>query len=406
MSGKFLHDWDALPLRYASQAWLSRVTGIKLAAIAKTMRRTGAESALTPFAQRRFGDYASTMRFWVEAWGAERVLAFLDKYDTAAAEVLRSGLDKLGNEEQDRAHSYRVHELRKRERLKKRHGVRALYNSRLVDALASQPVGLVPSATIATIVGVSHSVITAYMQREGIALFSDRQVGFPHGVGSWDKIVAAWGLNRTKAWVETSRPQLMPWFDRRAFPAAKRTEVSAAPLGCLPDGVIAVACGVTVVFVRDLRNELGIGRFFAGGFGAFPEAERSFGRLVAQMGHSEARAWLAERAPMYLTDFDADTKPKPERAPPPTPVAVAVAKRKGEALRQKMRGQIVADQARKADSVERDAASVRKCQVTPSQKVEAAPAGRVETFEEWLARGGRVTRLVGAGSADVGRVQA
>jgi hypothetical protein len=68
--------------------------------------------------------------------------------------------------------------------------------------------------------------------------------------------------------------------------------------------------------------------------------------------------------------------------------------------------QIAGDQAARAErsSIERDAAMMRRTSIEPAQKAEAQPAGHVETYEEWLARGGKVKKLVGAGSPDVGRV--
>lgn len=414
MSRPFTHDWDQLPVVYSSQAWLSKVTGIKIAAIAKYLRRAGKVSALSPFAQRRFGAYASTMRWWVEAWGVERVLAFLDQHDADAALVLRSGLDKLDNEDADRIHSHRRHEEAKRQRAKERKGYRAHYTERLVSVLATQPLGLVPAATIASIAGVTHSVIKLYMTKNGIAPFSESGVGFPHAIGSWDKIVSAWGLDRTREWVTNYRPQLMTWFDRRAFPAAKRQEVTSAPLGCLPDGVIGAICNVTSGFVRDIRSEKGIRHYASTGIGSFPHAEGSFTRLVRELGRDAARAWLAERAPQYLDVFDHDTT----RTPKPKPVAVAKPtkpathkQKPGKAWRAN-HAQVIAMNTLVNAAKEREEARAKlRPTVTPGfgtwpdEDPKDVERKRIsDAMAEYLARGGRITRLVGAGSPGVGQI--
>jgi len=413
MSRPRLHDWDNLPLLYVSQAWLARVTGIKLAAIAKTMRKTGSVSKLTPFAARRFGDYASTMREWVESWGADRVLAFLDKYDTHAADVLRSGIDKLGNEVQDREHALRRHEEAKRQRAKVRKGYRAEKAASLADSLATQPLGLVPVATIASIAGVAHLTVAAYLQRHGIAPYSEQRLGFPHGVGSWDAIVSAWGIDRTREWVTNYRPQLMAWFNRRALPAEQRQKVQSAPLGCLPDGVIAVAFDVSVAFVRELRNERGAARFSVSTNGPFPDTQGSFARIAREMGKGEARAWLTEWAPQYLEAFDSDmayVRPKP--APVVKPTKAATHKPKPGKAWRASHDQVIAMNTLVNAAKEREETRAKLRPTTtpafgtwPDEDPKHVERARInDAMAEFLARGGKVKKLVGAGSPGVGQV--
>lgn len=446
-------DWSALPLGLVSRPYLSRVTGIGQNAIAGAMAARDIRCALSRFACFHCGDSAFAFDHWVEAWGRDRVLAWLDQHDPEGARVLRENIGATEAEVRASIRERRVQRTKewlqqlpsesraamearhaRTKRDKRKPSRRKVRMAEQETTLSAMPVGLLPVLTIAKVAKVSVEVTERYMRAHGIGPYSmSKNSGFPNFAGSWTKLVDAWGVDRARAWVAEHLPHWLAKFDSRdmtgLLPPQYEDALRGAPLGCVPDGVISIAYGVPIYRVSEIRAKRGLSQLRGGTDGAFPHRVGSFNLLVERLGHDRARLWVAGYAPQYLDAFDVDTerttrttsiKDTNRKAATTTPAPVATSapstkpatgapstkSKRGAAARPAIGRSVEIAIAKRAerDGIARDAADRRRppAPETPAPR----PAGRVETIEEFLARGGRVTKLVGAGSANVGQVVA
>jgi len=437
-------DWESLPLGLVSKPYLARVIGIPWWAIATAMKDRGIVSSLSPFAAHHCGESAFAFDAWVEAWGRDRVLQWLDKHDTEGARILREGIGATEADVRQAIRAIRVQRAREwvesrseeerkviRERANERRKARLGASGgktraeRQEAVLKAMPIGLLPILTVAKVAKVSIKTIERYMKAQSIAPYSmTKNSGFPNFAGSWMKLIDAWGADRARAWVAEHLPHWLAKFDARdmtgLLPPQYEEALRGAPLGCVPDGVISVAYGVPLYRVSEIRCKQGISRLHGGTDGAFPHRVGSFNLLIERLGYDRARLWVAGYAPQYLDAFDAAdgrtnrkaayTTPAPVAtslpSPKPATGAPSTKGKRGAAARPAIGRSVEIAIAKRAerDGIARDAADRRRppAPETPAPR----PAGRVETIEEFLARGGRVTKLVGAGSANVGQVVA
>lgn len=437
------HDWSNMPLGLVSRPYLSRVTGISAATIAKAMISRGSCCVLSVFAVHHCGSDAFAFDAWVAAWGRDRVLEWLDQHDPNGARILRDGIGATEADVRKAMRAVRAERTRDWLSQQSEDALKAM-NDRAVErrkakrgpsqrresiaqreaSLQTMPVGLLPNLTVSKVSRASVKAIGRHMAEHGIEPYSTTtNSGFPNFAGSWSKFVGAWGADRARAWVAEHLPQYLPKFDARdstgLLPPQYEEALKNAPLGCVPDGVISAAYGVPVYRVAEIRNKRGIERLRGGTDGAFPHRPGSFAVLIAQLGYDRARLWLAGHAPQYVEHFDADdgrrtnrkaahTAPAPVAASVPSPKkpATGAVSKRGDAARPGIGRSVTVALAKRAerDGIAREAADRRRPPAPENGPVRAA--GRVETVEEWLARGGRVTRLVGAGNANVGEVVA
>lgn len=436
-------DWSALPLGLVSRPYLSRVTGIGQNAIAGAMMARDVRCALSRFACFHCGDSAFAFDHWVEAWGRDRVLAWLDQHDHEGARVLRENIGATEADVRASIRERRVQRTRQwleqlpgedRAAMEARHAAakrtkrgpsrRQIRMSQQEAVLAAMPVGLIPVLTVAKVARCSIKSIERHMAAHGIPPYSTtKNSGFPNFAGSWTKIVNAWGVDRARAWVTEHLPHWLAKFDARdstgLLPPQYEDALRGAPLGCVPDGVISIAYGVPLYRVSEIRAKRGYTQLRGGTDGAFPSRPGSFNLLIERLGYDRARLWVAGYAPQYLDAFDAADGRTNRKAATTTPDPVATStpstkpatgapstkSKRGDAARPAIGRSVEIAIAKRAerDGIARDAADRRRppAPETPAPR----PAGRVETIEEFLARGGRVTKLVGAGSANVGQVQ-
>lgn len=437
-------DWSAMPLGLVSKPYLARVTGIPEGTIAKAMDVRDIKCQLDKFACRHCGTAAFAFDAWAEAWGRDRVLAWLDQNDPEGARVLRDGIGASEAEVRAFIRERRVQRTRQwleqlpgedRAAMEARHAAtkrtkrgpsrRQIRMAEQDAVLATMPVGLIPVLTVAKVARCSIKSIERHMAAHGIPPYSTtKNSGFPNFAGSWTKLVDAWGVDRARAWVAEHLPHWLAKFDARdstgLLPPQYEDALRGAPLGCVPDGVISVAYGVPLYRVSEIRAKRGYTQLRGGTDGAFPSRPGSFNLLIERLGYDRARLWVAGYAPQYLDAFDAADGRTNRKAATTAPAPVATStpstkpatgapstkSKRGAAARPAIGRSVEIAIAKRAerDGIARDAADRRRppAPETPAPR----PAGRVETIEEFLARGGRVTKLVGAGSANVGQVVA
>jgi len=193
---------------------------------------------------------------------------------------------------------------------------------------------------------------------------------------------------------------------------ARRDERCAKqPIGLIPDNVVERILAIDTAVCRRYRLDHGIPRYSTSNSVDFPSDRGSWRKLIDAWGVDRARMWVEAYMPEALATFERDTRPAPmAAASSPVPSAMgAPSTRRGEVWREKNRRIIAMNECVKK-AKERDAALGRMPIVTPSLSMQPDENKQEErdriadAMAEFLARGGEVKRLVGAGSPRVGQV--
>lgn len=392
-----------LPFGLVPSTWLASVAGLSLHTC--KVRAMAAPVRLDAWNVRHWGDYPSTFGPWVAAWGLDRVLAFLDAHDAERATYLRANVGGLDNAGTDRASFYAEAKAKHdapgrralRRQLKEDPEQRAARLKRAVniggakraedgrerraELFADVPVGLVPLALCAMVSGQNRQMVRCRLDDLGLPMVSG--ITWPTPVGSWCKLIDAWGEEKARAWVLEHVPADIRTFERDLRGAARTSataeNLKGLPVGLLPDTAFT-AFGVGKKAVTAWRKRNGIKAQFGAKLGRFDA-------FIAKFGRERAREWLAEHAPKLLGTFDADMGVKA----PPKVRDVSTQRQKAVA---KVRGKSLEDPA------------VRRRPTVPPRRVEddedkrTAARASAQSVEEWLAAGGRITHGPGAGWAD------
>ena len=347
---------EGQPLGLVPSPWIAKNTGIKARAVLDHAQRFGIKTELTALQARNFGVLATSLGPWVTAWGLPNVQAYLDQHDPELAAFLRANVEHLYDHDRDAASAK-----------KRRQEQHKLLSCKWLDRLTPEE-------------------RDAKKRQYNAARYNNRRA-------------------------KRGKPPATP-------PGKTRTRVQAdaLPLGLLPDGTVARAYRMHVETIQRMRARLNIAPAACDASG-FPNRPGSFGQLVAAWGGARARTWLAGHLPTILRAFDrqaqaghtaATTAPAPVAASGTTSrsTATGAASKRGDAARPGIGRAVTVALAKRAerDGIALEAADRRRPPAPEGGPVRAAT--RVETVEEWLARGGRVTRLVGAGNANVGEVVA
>lgn len=303
-----------------------------------------------------------------------------------------------------------------------------LASGRIV-ALTDIPLGLVPDKSVAKSLGVTLQLARKTRVALNIPAYTNGNPGnrgFPGTPGSFKPLLDAWGFGRAKAWVERNMPKCIDYLvaeaDGRAPNRLQRCRegherLKDAPLGLVPDNVIAVAYGYTRGFVSLVRRSFNINPFSVAGDSMFPNRRDSFSRLIAGLGVDGARAWLAQYQPKLVVVFDrrlnepaktaTETNRKPSGRGLPIPSTLPL----GSLLPDRSEeGKARARAATTGTSEQRDAALQRRPFIcakffdeTSNEKI--AERERIEReLAAFQARGGKVKRLVGTGNGGLGRL--
>lgn len=329
------------PFGLVPDKWLAPVAGIHLVTCGRFAR---GQRRIDIFAARHFGEYASSFAPWVDAWGLERVLAYLDQHDREKAAFLRANADRIHDVEADRAvaesklKSSRANasaaRRERRNRVQPKNATTrkvlckaaadaraAVIWARRNAALAVQPVGLVPDKYVAAASGETRDGVEQYRARNGIAPMAHAR-WFSLRPGTFQPLIAAWGVDRARAWVGAHMAAAVRAFERDAKGAAKALTITSAaldgqPVGLVPDSAFA-SFGIGKRAVEGYRTRKGI----VSQCGS--SARRRFAAFVAAWGKETARQWLEEHAPQHLAAFDVDTTPKPKLVAVPKPAREVV----------------------------------------------------------------------------------
>lgn len=380
------------PFGLVAARWLSKVSG--LAHNTCKERAVRAPVRLDLWDATHWGDYPSTFGPWVSAWGIDRVLDFLDRHDAERAAYLRANVGGIHNAEADRAERRTKRKAEPVEARRERRNrakteppspkqrersakMSEFGLKRRAAALDGVPVGLVPLALCAVAAKVDRMTVRTYLIEQGLPMVSG--IGWPKPVGSWSKLIAAWGVEKARAWVMQYAPEDIRTFERDVLGAARVDRPTDAldgqPVGLVPDTAFA-SMGFTPSTVESYRGRKGIAARYGRG-------RARFAAFVAEYGEVRAREWLAEHAPRLLTAFDSDMA-----APVVNPATV-----KAEA---KPAVKTVA----KFVPFAKTEAEARRRPPAPTPKGEVAEPIRAQSVAEWLAAGGAVKRGPPMGWAD------
>lgn len=309
-----------LPFGLVPSTWLASISGLTLNTC-KT-RAMAAPVRLDAWNVRHWGHYPSTFGPWVASWGLDRVLEYLDRNDKARAAFLRANADGVHNAEADRAAwrkaSRAKHDTpgrRKVRRLNEDPEKRAARIQKAAEAGGAQrvedgrenravifadvPVGLVPLRLCALVAKQNLSITRRRL--DDLELPMVNGIGWPTPVGSWTRLITAWGVDKARAWVTQHTPHDLRTFERDVRGASRTNStdiLETLPVGLLPDAAFT-SFGVTASAVagwrerRKIRSQVGRGH-------------RRFDAFVASVGREAARDWLLEHAPRLVTGFDAD----------------------------------------------------------------------------------------------------
>lgn len=345
------------PVGLVPSPWLSAATGISQRVIVHYAHDHGIACALTRAEVQQFPRWPSTFSPWVTAWGLDRVLAWLDEYATIEAAFVRANVDRLHDRERD--------EAERRDARRKTH----------LECVTRRNRKLGPDEVKAE-------------KREAARKKQARRVAARREA----RIAAGLPADPENVYAEIRR--------------RKRGEICAAsPAGLVPDNVINRVMGIDSAMLRRYRTENGIALCEFPRGRSFPAVPGSWVPLVKAWGIDRAREWAAQHFADSMHTFDRDVRRMTSGAAlnPSQDASGAPLTRRGAAWREKHSKDIMIAVAQRE---ERAKAESRVPRTVTSTKTEPQPAGRVETIEEFLARGGRVTKLVGAGSANAGQVVA
>lgn len=363
-------DLSQHPVGLVPATWLAAVLGMAPNAVAMYASGHKITTALTRVESQSFPRRPSTFSAWVTAWGLDRVLAWLDQYAPTEAAFVRTNADRIHDRERDEA-----------ERKAERRAVHLACINRRNARL-----------------GTDHVRVE---KREAARRKQARRVAARREA----RIAAGLPAEPEHVYTEIRRRRR----DERC---------SQHPCGLVPDNELHRAAGIDSALLHRYRTDHGIAAFVALPGRRFGAWRGSFAPLLAAWGTDRARAWVTQWMPDRLAAFDRDaadtnrkaayTAPAPVAASSPSPkkTATGAVSKRGDAARPGIDRSVTVALAKRAerDGIAREAADRRRPPAPENGPVRAA--GRVETVEEWLARGGRVTRLVGAGNANVGEVQA
>lgn len=82
--------------------------------------------------------------------------------------------------------------------------------SKLEDA----PVGLLPDSVLVSAYGIPRESVMKYREGKGIPRYSMlNNPRFPSKEGSFRKIIKAWGVERSRAWLRERAPNFLPYFE-------------------------------------------------------------------------------------------------------------------------------------------------------------------------------------------------
>ena len=347
---------DSHPVGLVPIKWLAAIVDMPYQAVENYAQRRDVKTQLTRPQTLGFGARITSFAPWVDAWGAARVLDYLDQHDAEKAEFLRAGLDLVHDTE-------REDQRYREERAAASESYKAKWHASLDPA-----------------------ALRAKRDKWNAARYAARAVK-----------VAAKRAERG----ETVAPPVASR-DRRRGPRRHEGDMSHVPLGLLPNMTVGRQLSLRAETVARICRERSIGPYTNTSHSGFPYAPESFEKIIAAWGEDRSRAWLVEWAPGVVAQFERHLAPEPaERASSrsaPGPVS-----KRGGVWRDHASKQITAAIARR-DAIQRDAAAMRRTSIEPAARDEREPAGQAETVAEFLARGGRVKKLVGAGHANVGQV--
>lgn len=371
------HDerMSAFPFGLVPASWLAPIAGISVSSA--EARTTAAPVRLSVAGVRRFGKRAESFATWVGEWGLTRVLAFLDKHDAEKAAFLRANVDGITPAAKKPA-------LTPQERVAK--ATAASVAVRVEQCRAKRkamfdgvPIGLVPASLCAVVSGADRGTVRAYIIEQGLTSVSG--INWPKPVGSWSKLIEAWGVERAREWVTRHAPDDIRTFERDAAGAARvmcaADVLRSQPVAYLPPSAFA-PFGLNEKSVANYRARHGIASQYGRG-------RDRFKAFIAAYGQSAAREWLLTHSPELVAQFDADLAPvvprvqvvKPVAEKPVAPEPAYVPKPKTEA-----------EIAR------------RPLPPTPRDVDEKPEPIRAHSVAEWLAAGGQVKRGLPSGWAD------
>jgi hypothetical protein len=175
----------------------------------------------------------------------------------------------------------------------------------------------------------------------------------------------------------------------------------------VPDTFVEIVCGVNHERVKRYRQDHGIEPYANRRNHTFPEWYGAWVPMISAWGPERARAWVSEHSPQHADSIERDMRPLAAGGTSSRSTAKGRDSRRGAEWR-KLNTQLITCAIAKREAGESgvggDVRFMHRPQVTPREVSAREPVGQAETVAEFLARGGRVTKLVGAGQANVGQV--